>query len=247
MQNLPSTQQQAITLFDDNEPRSLVRLVSREVREAMINAATSNPEFFDKDERDLYKHLHFNNFQPSATDNRLRLKFWTEYDRVMATNALKMCMTSVVAGICSREYFYSVYLKRPSKLAWLLCPPTGYMVKAEEALEFGLEQLRDILEQPHTKKVMTKFGEQTVIDSKLGALKAHIVQMLDIRVKGAVPVRTLNLHANVSQDTITRTTTTATMEELEKQLKSLRDRERMSRNLPPGPSAEKPVIVVEPT
>ena len=62
-------------------------------------------------------------------------------------------MMRVIAGICTYEYFHRRYMKTPSKVAWLLCPPTGYVVKTNEALEFGLEQLQDILDQPMSSPV----------------------------------------------------------------------------------------------
>lgn len=230
MDQLPAAQShvhtQEISLFDKTDSRSVVCLVPERIAQAIEDAAFEHPEFFDKDERDLYKHLRSQEMTPSPTDNRLRLRFWDEYDRVQGTEKKAMNMANVLAGICSKELFYGTYLKRSNKVAWLMCPPAGYMIKAEEALEFGLEQLRDILEQPHVQ-----FNK---VDTKLGELKAKIVMMLDTRVKGAVLQKSMNLHVSATHAQVQKAATAATAEELMEQLKVLEAQNRKAQNLPPG-------------
>jgi hypothetical protein len=109
-------------------------------------------------------------------------------------------------------------------MAWLLTVPTGYIIKAEESLEFGLEQLRDILEVPHMRGM--------VVDTKLGELKLKIVAMLDTRVKGAPITKTMNLHANVSTEAVQKIATASTEADLMRQLKELERMNRKAQNLP---------------
>lgn len=226
-----------IAILDATNDRSIVRLVPNTVSESITQHSFEKPELFDKDEHELHKYLREQNRTPTATDNRLRLKFWTEYDRAMSRGEKAMNMVNVLAGVCSRELFYGHYLRNPHKVAWLLCPPTGYMVKAEEALEFGLEQLRDILNQPHT------IGGK--VDTKLGELKAKIVMMLDTRVKGAVVQKQMNLNVNTSNESVAKAAAAGTMEDLQRQLLDLERRNRVAQNLPLA--SEKPVIDVDPT
>lgn len=230
----PAPTAEETSLFDLENERSLLRLVPPTVGQAIEDAIFTNPELFDKDERDLYKHLRNDNKQPSPTDNRLRLKFWDEYDRVQSGEHKSMCMANVLAGICHRQYFYANYLKRAEKVAWLLCPPTGYIIKAEEALEFGLEQLRDLLEQPHEKN-----GR---IDSRLGELKVKIVMMLDARIKGAVIQRSMNMNVNTSAKAVENAATTMSIADLNRELKSLDLKNRRAQNLP----LAKPDIEIDP-
>lgn len=221
---LPEAPQLPVSLLDKANTRSVVNIVPGRVRTAIEEAYFECEELFKMDERDLFKHLRSLEKTPSPTDNRLRLKFWVEYDRVQASGEAKMNMTAVLASVCHQEYFFGKYLGQPHKVAWLLCPPTGYMVKAEEALEFGLEQLRDILEQPHI--VAGK------VDTKLGELKAKIVGMLDTRVKGAPIQKNLNLNVSTSNEAVAKAAAAETMETLDRRLKELQNRERASRNLP---------------
>lgn len=225
----PSTPPQTheISTTDESNPRSVVRLVPASLSTNIKDALFEHPEFFDKDERALWTALRLANAQPTPTDNRLRLKFWMEYDRAQGTSADSMNMTNVYSGICSKEYFYKHYITKPQKLGWLMCPPTGYLIKAEEALEFGIEQLRDILDQPHV------FGQK--VDVKLGELKAKIVLMLDTRVKGAPVQRNMNLNVHTSDAAVAKAASAATAEELMRELKELERRNRIAQNLPnPG-------------
>jgi hypothetical protein len=221
--SLPAAQvQRELVLTDTDNPFAVINLVPDKVRECIQTALSSHAPLFQCDERALWQKLKLDDKQPTPLDNRLRLKFWTEYDRVCGQGHKHMNMANVVSNMCTREYFYSGYLTNPAKIAWLLCPPTAYLVKAEEALEFGLEQLRDILDSPHVTN-----GR---VDTKLGELKAKIVAMLDHRVKGAVVQKTLNVNASVGS--VNDAAQANTMEDLKKQVDALRRRDKASQNIP---------------
>lgn len=201
------------TLYDHLPP-----LLLEEIR----THVEARPDFFGVDEKELHRRLHLDSYRPNATDNRLRLNFWLEFDRSVGMTRT-MNLNAIVHGVCTRHYFINGYIKHPQKIAWLLCPPASYTTKTNEALEFGLEQLRDILEASHSLP-------NGRVDTKLGELKAKIVMMLDQRVKGSVPVK--NLNVNVTDKTIANLAQENTMEALERQLKELEARERRAKNLP---------------
>lgn len=229
----PSTPPQTheISTTDESNPRAVVNLVPSGLSQGIKDALFQHPELFDKDERALWMQLRQQNAQPTPTDNRLRLKFWMEYDRVQHHGDNRMNMTNVYAGVCSKEYFTKHYATKATKVSWLMCPPTGYLIKAEEALEFGIEQLRDILEQPHSITI----GGTTKVDTKLGELKAKIVMMLDTRLKGAPVQRNMNLNVSTSDAQVARVAAAATAEDLMKELKELERRNKAAQNLPsPG-------------
>lgn len=187
-----------VIIDDVSHPRALINLVP----EAMKNAILRVPsEYREQSEPELLTTLAQRKFKPDATDHRLRFMFWKEYERAV-TNGGSMHMSYVYSGICSRDYFH-VVLQRKERVAWLLCPPIDYVIAAEEALVFGIEQLRDILSLPHTytrRNPQTKEWEAT-IDAKAAGVKVEIIKLLDQRVKGAVvqTTRNLNLNANVNQ------------------------------------------------
>lgn len=221
---LPPAPSHEISVLDRTNERSIVNLVPPTVAEFILKHTEENPELFNKDEHELQKYLRAQDKSISPGDNRLRLKFWVEYDRAQGRGDKGINMSNVLSSICSREFFYGQYLKHPHKVAWLLCPPTGYMVKAEEALEFGLEQLRDILSLPHVVN-----GK---LDAKLAELKAKIVAMLDNRVKGGVVQKSMNLNVSTSNESVAQAAAASTMEDLQKQLKELERRNRKAQNLP---------------
>lgn len=171
---------------DPNHPRAIINLVP----EAVVNAIKRLPEeYMDQGESELRLLFAAKKWAPSILDDRVRFMFWREYDQAQ-NNMRQMLMTHVYYGVCSRESFY-LLLQNKNRVAWILCPPVDYMLGAEEALTYGLEQLRDILSRPHTSMM-------GVVDSKAAGIKLEIVRMLDARVKGAIIQTTRNLNVNMN-------------------------------------------------
>lgn len=215
-------------LWDRTEDRSVINLVPNAVAAAMIDASKSKPELFGLDERDLFAALKRMEKTPSPTDNRLRMAFWLEYDRSQM-EMKPMNMTNVFAGVCTKQLFYGNYLHSAERVAWLLCPPVKYIVKIEEALDFGLDRMRDILSIP-----VQEPGRP--VNVKLAELQAKIVAMLDQRSKGAVTQRieqrNMNLNISTNDKKVAQAAVENSMVALEKRLKELERRERASQNLP---------------
>lgn len=220
------TQNQIITIWDSNEPRSVINLVPAAISIKMKEARDANPELFTLDEQDLYKTISSQKRAPTATDNRLRMKFWMEYDYCQSFFLKGIEVSRVLAGVCHREYFYHQYLLSPSRVAWMLCPPIGYALKNKEALEFGIDQLRDILAYPHVKP-------NGMLDTQAARIKAQIVAMIDNRVNGAVLQKTMNLNVDASGsagNAIARVAMSNSMEGIEKRLRNLRELEHALSN-----------------
>lgn len=204
-------------ILDPNHPRSIINLVPVAVANAIQRLPT---EWVECSEEELKALFQERKVKMTALEDRIRFMFWKEYDNAQS-NMRQMIMTHVYSGVCSRDYFYAM-LQHKEKVAWLLCPPVDYMIGAEEALTFGLEQLRDILARPHV-------GIMGVVDAKAAAIKLEIVKMLDLRVKGAIVQTTRNLNVNMNankpvvavapkiEDVDNR------IKELEKQLKELNE------------------------
>lgn len=216
-----------IIIWEDTEPRSVLNLVPSEVREKFLKARSTMPDLFEMDEVTLGRELKKFRMAPTAIDNRIRLKFWLEYDQCQFEQNPSMNMSKVIMGLMSREGFYKNYLSMYTRVAWLLCPPTNYTVKTTEALEFGLEQMRDILEMD--------CGEGKKFNASLAKLKFEIVKMLDQRVHGSVLQKTMNLQVNTrasanSGAAIAAAMTNNSMESLNSRLTRLRQRERELEN-----------------
>jgi hypothetical protein len=220
------------------EPRAMINIVPATVADRLLQASGLHPDLFGRAERDLYQDLKSAGAQPNATDNRLRLRFWEEYERAQGKQE-RMRVDEIVDGVCSRAYFYGRYLTNPYKVAWLATPPASYEVIAKEALAFGYEQMRDILEMSNT----LPSGKP---DVKLMELKAKIVAMLDVRVKGAiiqkVEQKNMNLNVSTSDKKVAKLALGESMAEMEKRIKELEKRERKALNLPEPKDIEAEIV-----
>lgn len=214
------------SIWDRADSRSVISLVPEGVALKFEKAKELLPDLFSLDEQDLWKRLYGMERTPNATDNRLRLKFWMEYEYAASIDGAYINMARVAAGICTKDHLHNSYLKDAARVAWLLCLPVSYGVKVEEALEFGLDQLRDLLAKPHSHK--DDLGREFT-DTKLGSLKLGIVNMLDARAKGAVVQKAMTVHAwadGAQARKISNAVMPDTMEALEKRLEDLRKREK---------------------
>jgi len=218
-------------VFDKNNPISPINLVAESTQREFEFAHKRRPDLFLMDEKELYKQLRSESKTPTPTDNRIRMKFWLEYDRAVSLGS-KISMTNIATGVCSLGFLKENYLSKAEKVAWMLTIPASYQVIAEEALIFGLEQLREILSMDHIQsKVDPKSGKIVeMLDHKLLDMKAKIVMMLDMRVKGGVTQRieqkNLNMHLDATPRDINQMMEANSMEALKKKLDHLEAMER---------------------
>lgn len=211
--------------------KNVLEMVPQGISDAYEKARQKEPHLFEMDETTLFQALRKSGRQPSPTDNRIRLSFWLEYERSKDLSK-KMAIQNIFGGICYKSYFYEAYLKETSRLAWMLTPPVKYLLKMEEALDFGIDRLRDILAVPAVN--------DGVVNVKLAELQAKIVWMVEQRVMGAITqrVETKSLSMSVSAKDVENMAMEGTMEQLNKRLKELESRERKALNLPaPAPVA----------
>lgn len=210
-----------LTIFEAENPHSVINKVTPAVARDFLLAKDSKPELFNLDEKQLLRTLRRDYNPPTPTDHRLRMKFWFEYDR-SAEAQEKMTMANVYANVCSLELFQEAFIKNPAKVAWLLCPPASYEIKVQEALGFGLDRMRDILEMDTVDPVTGKFNVQ------LAKLQKDIVQMLDLRIKGGIvqKVETKSVQMNINA-----ATEELSQDALDRKLKELRAQERRALKL----------------
>ena len=230
-----------LTIWDETNPRSVFNLLPQSVKNHLTEAFKAKPEIFNMDEYVLYRTLSRNNIQPSPTDNTIRMKFWIEYDDCQMNMKKNMDITRIISGICSSEYWYGVYLKSHTRLAWMLCKPVGYATKTEEALEFAAEQIRDILAQPHVVN-----GK---LDTRIADTKMKAYAFLHNIVKGAVVQKTMQLNVHTTSksaaNALMDTMATNNMESINDKLARLRRRERQLENGGIGTAKTEAVSIVD--
>lgn len=225
----------SVVVWDQSNPQSLLSLVSDSVRECILSARDTRPEWFDLNERELLVKLREKRLPPTPADNRIRLNFWFEYGQAIAEGR-KMNMAALYSNVMTEEAFYTRYVKRPENLAWMLTPPASYNTVIEEALQFGLEQLRDVLELPN-------LDSKGRVNTKLIELKARVVAMLDQRVKGAIVQRSMQVQVHATDKAAMKMATELTMEDIERRLAELHKKDRLAQPEPPAPDPN--VIEVE--
>jgi hypothetical protein len=212
-----------VEIFDREDPRALVNLVPPAMREAIEALALDHADLLELDEASFKKRLKEERRFISPTDNRVRLRFWDAYDRAQA-DFKPIAISHAFGGICTRDYFYKCYLKDPFRLAWLLCPPASYLTIAEEALAFGLEQLREILAMENEQKDV-KTGVMK-LDLNLLKLKVKVVEMLDARLKGGILQKSVQVNVGASAQDVNTAALGLSMEEMQRQMRELEKRER---------------------
>lgn len=210
---------QDVVINDAENPRSVVSLVPPVVAERISQVPK---DYLVMDERSLKEELIRSGKRPSPMDNRARIAFWIEYNNAQ-NNGRSMFMTNVYGGVCSREHFYNALLTDKQRTAWLVCPPTQYLIAMEEMLSFGMDRVRDeILTLP----VVNKKGEP---NPRMAQVILDAVKMIDQRIKGAViqRVETKNLHVHAGKSQMDKGSTTVQgMSELDKKLDELEKRAR---------------------
>lgn len=216
----------SIDLWSEANPRSVVNLVTTNIATRFREAQFLRPTLFDMDDQVLLRQLREEGMTINNTDHRLRFKFWMEYDECQSRMLPKLDMNRVVAAICTTSFLYDRYLKIPEKVAWLLTPPAGYAVKTVEALNYAIDQFRDILAEPHMVN-----GKMNV---PLARLKLQIGALLDVRVHGKPIERTMNVHSIQASPQVAgqveRVQVPDSMESIEKKLKELKTRQKLLTN-----------------
>lgn len=172
----PDLQAKELSFFDEENPRSLIRLLPPAVaQQVRLLWKGDDGYLLGLSEYDLFKECRNKGRQPQAVDNMIRVKFWLEYDRCQATGDSQIFMTHVISRTIGKEAFYKYFLTDTKRLAWMLCPSTDYRVQMEEALSFGVQKLRQF------------FEETDWTDTSVRGLERFLMafRLLDERLNGA--------------------------------------------------------------
>jgi len=149
-------------------------------------------------------------------------------------------MLNVYKELCTKEYFYTVFIKDPLKIAWMLRMRKSYHFAMEELLDIGLSQFREIMLIPN------KVGGK--VDTRLVAEKVKIFAIVENRVKGAVAQKIEQKNLNVNVNTKQQD---KSVQDVEKELKALnKEIKQIEQNAIKNPYVvdqvvEKEVVVVE--
>lgn len=188
--------------MSDLIPRSVMDLIPQNIQDAISRIPE---DLLNEHEHELRKRL-----KPDLTLDRIRIAFWLEYDEAQ-TNGRMMQMQKVYRGACHHSYFSHTILKKPEMLAWMMCPPTDYILSMRALLNRGIRQLEAIVDSD----IHDEDGK--LIPSAANTV-LKVLQMMDVKVHGSivqrVETKTLNVNANVKD-------VPSSLEDVEKRLLEL--------------------------
>jgi len=230
-----------INISDRTQERCILNLLPLETGNKIEKIINENPGLFMNSEAELHSSLRKSGATPTLMDNRIRLNFWYEYGIVQAQRLDVLNMINVAGGLTDYNYFMNVYLAEPKKIAWMLCPPAGYRSKVSEALAFGVDKMREILDLEHMDPLTGKLNT-SVLNMKL-----KITQMLHDWDHGSVVQRSVAVNINKEDiPKMARMSEALGHKELDRQIKNMKRRNRQLLHLPdievPG-EEEKEVVV----
>lgn len=126
-------------VWDKSNPLSVYNVIPDPLKIQLDKVSNSDIAYLlSFDEPELRKELKQRGQAPSSIDEVLRIKFWTEYDRVHMTRGDRMWVTNIVSRVYDKATFYTEMLVNPYRLVWLLCPPESFVKCAEVALRNGV-------------------------------------------------------------------------------------------------------------
>lgn len=210
-----------IDIIDRENPASIINLVEPQLADLIAAAYLAKPELFELDDRELNKKISARGFSNSPVLNRLRLKFWHVYDYRAQNGNVDLKTNQIFSGVCLPKVFWKL-MSYPEAVAWVMCPPVHYEAHMDEALSYGLDQMRLILEMPN-------YNAKGNPNTKLLDLKMKITQMIDMRKNGSFLMRSeqknlhLNLHRTVDQ--VSDMSIQQSMQKLEDKLRNLKERD----------------------
>lgn len=200
---------QTVDAYDTENKYSMIKMAPEWLRERMLHPAIK--ELMLLDEEDLSARV-----RPNLTLKRLRTAFWHEYEHLhrnygrIAADKNKISMHRVATGVCTLEYLTEKIMPNDLYVAWIIRPPVNYENAMEEALQHGLNRMREILNFPLYKAkynrdglpIVDKYSGEVVYepDATIANLMLKTVAYLDLRIKGAT---TQKIH-QISQQQISR-------------------------------------------
>lgn len=162
-------------ICDPGNPVSLVNMLPVVIGKKLIAIAQGDlvRGLLQLDETRLKKELKVRGYRPTQTDNFIRTQLWAEWRYACRTGPpFAMQIDRITQGVITRELFYGFYLQSPLALSWVLCPPLSLELAIEEALQYGISELKGMfdLEDNGPRAGNLKIGAARVLGELAGIL-----------------------------------------------------------------------------
>lgn len=216
-----------LVLLDRGNPRALVNLVPEPIAKLIESLWNSeNGKYLAYSEKRLKDHLHVHARWPEPIDERLRLNFWLEYDRVQQAEIITnqgINMATVIGHHMPKEVFYKHYITDPHKLLWILCPPQDMEVSLKLAFTNCMDRIVEVIRKIGEKDEPSKND----LDFLTRTQERLSAQLFGTKVKGEKSVP----HTHQESDIPTGEPEPAAQVSAEDELK--REMEALSKIKPP--------------
>jgi hypothetical protein len=123
----------------------------------------------------------------SYVESRVRMSFWKEYESSRAQRRV-MDIQMIAAGAAVHVPMIRAIFARPLAAAFVLTPPTQYVMFLDEALNRGLMRLREVLDFPLRNPVTG------MPDLQAAELLLKVTGFLDLRKHGGIVQKQLNVN-----------------------------------------------------
>jgi len=134
--------QAEISIYDESNPDSVMGLLGKKNEFIRREAKNLPEELRHRDPFEFRKEV-----DPSPTINKIRIAFWTEYDRTLHSKK-KMQLYPILKGICSVTTFKKI-ISDPVSLAWILTPVQSYDTAMDDLMETCLYKMRQAIDKLH--------------------------------------------------------------------------------------------------
>lgn len=230
--------------WDLDNPRSGIRLCPNSLREAFLSLPEDLQSLSESGWKARYRLLG----SARAEANQLRYAFWQEYDRCQHEFDDRMRLVNIIKGIIREDTFEKRILKDHCILSLMLIIPTSYEVAMREAINTGLDRLREIMDLPVVEED-PKTGKKKV-NTALANLIMRATAYMDMRANGGITQRlqvegkTINIDLKADGKEIREVATENAMAILDKKLKQLEAKEAMiEKGMHPGQALLADIVV----
>jgi hypothetical protein len=140
-----------------------------------------------------------NKLNPSIKYYEVKRSFWEEYT-LAHDRGVNMRNWRIYDGKYSKTFFYKIFLKNKTLLAWIISPMVQYEDRVSAALDRSLERYDELINMDitSTKKIKDPSAETgyrivTETDPKKALVLLQVIKNLEDRVKGTAVQRQVSV------------------------------------------------------
>lgn len=171
--------------LEEIDDRNVINMVSKKLRETVIDIYQRHPEWQTTSELELRDML-----MPSLMADRMRISFWEEYQRAQ-DRGVHMMMSKVYDPFMTLQTFYGNFIKKDSNVAWMISPPSEHFLSMKADLYQGKDELGKVLR-------MKLFDENGDLKIEQAKVFIKVFEIYSNRIYGSAIQRIEQKTANIN-------------------------------------------------